>query len=99
MRLTAVDLHLRQHSEMKKAENLENGPKTKFVPIFGPFFLFMVFFFFWGGGGQNLCFTKMLPISGRRPEMGSVPGKQDHKSYPQNSHSAAHVDHALHVAA
>ena len=52
----------------------------KWVRIgFGAIFpIFQLFFAYFPGEAK----TYILPISGRRPEMGSVPGKQDHKISP-----------------
>ena len=48
-----------------------------FVAIFP---IFRLIFPYFPGEAETYIFPIFFPISGRRPEMGSVPGKQDRKS-------------------
>ena len=52
--------------------------KVRYGPISLSFFSLLI-----SGGGRNLYFSLFLAISGRRPEMGSVPGKQDRKTWAE----------------
>ena len=51
-------------------------------PIFEQFSFFSAHFFRLSGGGRNPCFSYFFPISGRRPEIGILAGRQGRKPGP-----------------
>ena len=62
-------------------KNRKNGPKMGKNWVWGHFSYFSANFSLFSGGGRNLYFSYSFPISGWRPETGSVPGKQHPKRW------------------